>query len=194
MLILLCLMFFSAADHVTLAVCLCFLLLLSTNPHSLAILISMSSFAHHTPYPAFQHVKLPTHTKKHTHDRFIIITSTTPIISPKISNCVLNITDHYLTFADLDIKPFARPPPNQSFRLNGCIDRQTIFFHNGSSTFPLSLTSCLATIQPSEPPDIHDPLIYTSLTCTSKDFKHSVDAFSDSTVSKIEFIIISRPT
>src|SRR6218665_2465971 len=63
-----------------------------------------------------QHVNFPTHIENHTLD--LLITSTTSLLSPKVSRSALNITDHFLIMADLEIKPFVRPPPpTQSFRL-----------------------------------------------------------------------------
>lgn len=56
-----------------------------------------------------QHVHFPTHVKNHTLD--LLITSAASLLSPKLSHSVLNITDHYLIMADLDINPFPRPPP-----------------------------------------------------------------------------------
>src|SRR6218665_3527882 len=70
-----------------------------------------------------QHVNFPTHIENHTLD--LLITSTASLLSPKVSRSSLNITDHYLIIADLEIKPFVRPPPPpHSFRLTGPIDRQ----------------------------------------------------------------------
>src|SRR5688572_30129279 len=54
-----------------------------------------------------QHVNFPTHIKNHTLD--LVITSASSLLSPKLSHSVLNITDHYLIMADLEIKPFPRP-------------------------------------------------------------------------------------
>src|SRR6218665_3593738 len=68
-----------------------------------------------------QHVKFPTHIENHTLD--LLITSTASLLSPKRSESAFNITDHFLIMADLEIKPFLRPPPTHSFRLTGCIDR-----------------------------------------------------------------------
>src|SRR6218665_1871393 len=44
--------------------------------------------------------------------------------TPALPTLVFNITDHFLIMADLEIKPFVRPPPpTHSFRLTGSIDR-----------------------------------------------------------------------
>src|SRR6218665_2894951 len=69
-----------------------------------------------------QHVNFPTHIENHTLD--LLITSTASLLSPKVSRSAFNITDHFLIMADLEIKPFVRPPPpTHSFRLTGSIDR-----------------------------------------------------------------------
>src|SRR6218665_4035161 len=69
-----------------------------------------------------QHVNFPTHIENHTLD--LPITSTASLLSPKVSRSAFNITDHFLIMADLEIKPFVRPPPpTHSFRLTGSIDR-----------------------------------------------------------------------
>src|SRR6218665_1888013 len=54
-----------------------------------------------------QHVNFPTHIKNHTLD--LCITPAESLLSPKVSRSALNITDHYLIIADLEIKPFVRP-------------------------------------------------------------------------------------
>ena len=65
-----------------------------------------------------QHVNFPTHIKNHTLD--LVITSATSLLSPKLSHSTLNITDHYLIMADLEIKPFPRSPPStHSYSLIG---------------------------------------------------------------------------
>src|SRR6218665_1541381 len=56
-----------------------------------------------------QHVNFPTHIENHTLD--LLITSTASLLSPKVSRSAFNITDHFLIMADLEIKPFVRPPP-----------------------------------------------------------------------------------
>src|SRR6218665_3596865 len=69
-----------------------------------------------------QHVNFPTHIENHTLD--LLITSTASLLSPKVSRSAFNITDHFLIMADLEIKPFVRPPPpTHSFLLTGSIDR-----------------------------------------------------------------------
>src|SRR6218665_3014715 len=69
-----------------------------------------------------QHVNFPTHIENHTLD--LLITSTASLLSPKVPRSAFNITDHFLIMADLEIKPFVRPPPpTHSFRLTGSIDR-----------------------------------------------------------------------
>src|SRR6218665_2018806 len=69
-----------------------------------------------------QHVNFPTRIENHTLD--LLITSTSSLPSFKVSRSAFNITDHYLIMADLELKPFVRPPPpTHFFRLTDSIDR-----------------------------------------------------------------------
>ena len=111
-----------------------------------------------------QHVNFPTHIKNHTLD--LVITANTSLLSPKLSHSILNITDHYLIIADLEIKPFARPPPStHSFRRAGSIDSQAFMKDILSSQLVLNppsslddLLSCYNSTL-SNLLDIHAPLI-----------------------------------
>src|SRR6218665_4215129 len=67
------------------------------------------------------------------------------LTSPGITSTrtsAFNITDHFLIMADLEIKPFVRPPPpTHSFRLTGSIDLQpsSKIFSTPNSFSPLPL-------------------------------------------------------
>src|SRR6218665_552808 len=89
-----------------------------------------------------QNVNFPTRIENHTLD--LLITSTASLISPKVSRSPFNITDHYLIMADLEIKPFVRPPPlPHSFRLTGSIDRPAFIKNINDSQLILNLSSSL---------------------------------------------------
>ena len=108
-----------------------------------------------------QHVNFPTHIKNHTLD--LVITSAASLLSPKLSHSALNVTDHYLIMADLEIKPFPRPPPStHSYRLFGSIDRQAFIKNICDSQLILN------------PPSSLDDLLscYNSHFLTSSTFMH----------------------
>src|SRR6218665_1333899 len=111
-----------------------------------------------------QHVNFPTHIENHTLD--LLITSTASLLSPKASQSAFNITDHFLIMADLEIKPFVRPPPpTHSFRLTGSIDRPAFIKNILDSKLILNPSSSIVDLLSCYNPtlynllNIHAPLI-----------------------------------